>query len=121
MTRKRGKRNKKAKMKKILFLFEREKSACYWCKIELSIDLVINNVDDSKLSNRDDYPTMDHVLPRSKGGNHSVNNLVLSCRWCNNNRGDKLINPKNNKEIHPEKIKKNLTDYHEEVTKKCGV
>lgn len=31
---------------------------------------------------------MDHVVPRSKGGSDSVNNLVLSCRDCNEKKGN---------------------------------
>lgn len=30
----------------------------------------------------------DHVMPRSKGGKHTVSNLVLCCRNCNERRSD---------------------------------
>ncbi len=33
-------------------------------------------------------PTVDHVIPKSKGGEYSVKNLVTSCCECNNKRGD---------------------------------
>lgn len=32
--------------------------------------------------------TFDHFKPRSKGGHSSLNNGKLSCRWCNQWRGD---------------------------------
>lgn len=32
-------------------------------------------------------PTIDHVVPRSQGGNNSIENLVLSCRLCNSRKG----------------------------------
>ena len=34
--------------------------------------------------------TLDHVMPRSRGGTSSWENLVASCRRCNNRKGDRL-------------------------------
>ena len=34
--------------------------------------------------------TLDHVLPRSRGGAGSWENLVAACRRCNNRKGDRL-------------------------------
>ena len=34
--------------------------------------------------------TLDHVIPRSRGGSSSWENLVTCCRRCNNNKGDRL-------------------------------
>ena len=34
--------------------------------------------------------TLDHVVPRSRGGDSSWENLVTSCRRCNNHKGDRL-------------------------------
>ena len=31
--------------------------------------------------------TLDHIKPQSKGGNHSVSNLLLACKRCNVKRG----------------------------------
>ena len=33
--------------------------------------------------------TVDHVIPRIAGGKHAIENLVLSCRSCNSNKGIK--------------------------------
>jgi hypothetical protein len=33
-------------------------------------------------------PTLDHIIPRSHGGDHSDGNLRLAHRWCNSVRGD---------------------------------
>jgi len=33
--------------------------------------------------------TIDHVIPRSKGGGESWDNLVTACRACNNTKGDR--------------------------------
>ncbi len=32
---------------------------------------------------------MDHVVPVSKGGKMSSDNLVLACRYCNRSKGDR--------------------------------
>jgi 5-methylcytosine-specific restriction endonuclease McrA len=34
--------------------------------------------------------TLDHVLPRSRGGKSSWENLVTACRSCNSRKGDRL-------------------------------
>ena len=35
--------------------------------------------------------TLDHVLPRSKGGTHTWNNVVAACECCNSAKGDSLL------------------------------
>ena len=32
--------------------------------------------------------TLDHVIPRSKGGKHSWDNVVIACERCNSRKGD---------------------------------
>jgi 5-methylcytosine-specific restriction endonuclease McrA len=34
--------------------------------------------------------TIDHVIPRSKGGQHSWDNVVAACERCNSSKGDRL-------------------------------
>jgi 5-methylcytosine-specific restriction endonuclease McrA len=34
--------------------------------------------------------TLDHVIPRSKGGPHTWNNIVTACESCNSRKGDRL-------------------------------
>jgi 5-methylcytosine-specific restriction endonuclease McrA len=38
-----------------------------------------------------DSLTVDHVVPQSRGGDWSWNNLVTSCAKCNNAKGDRLL------------------------------
>ena len=33
--------------------------------------------------------TLDHIVPRSRGGDSTWDNLVASCQWCNNQKGDR--------------------------------
>src|SRR5690606_24237264 len=35
--------------------------------------------------------TIDHVVPRSRGGTHSWDNCVAACRTCNSKKADRLI------------------------------
>ncbi|GFG75291.1 HNH endonuclease [Mycobacterium botniense] len=35
--------------------------------------------------------TVDHVIPRSRGGDHSWENCVASCSTCNHRKGDRLL------------------------------
>lgn len=35
--------------------------------------------------------TVDHVIPRSKGGRHSWTNLVMACKKCNEKKRDRLL------------------------------
>lgn len=51
---------------------------CQWCGVKL------------KRGTRLLEPTRDHLIPRSKGGNSYLENIVLSCKSCNTLRGNGL-------------------------------
>jgi 5-methylcytosine-specific restriction endonuclease McrA len=38
--------------------------------------------------------TVDHYIPKSKGGTYADNNLMPLCKECNRSRGDRSINPR---------------------------
>jgi 5-methylcytosine-specific restriction endonuclease McrA len=56
-------------------IYERDHYTCYICGKEFS---------ESKL-------TLDHVIPISKGGGNSWENLSTCCQQCNWNKGDNLL------------------------------
>jgi 5-methylcytosine-specific restriction endonuclease McrA len=65
--------NKKSRpSKKTIWL--RDKGACQYCEKKLTIKDC----------------TIDHVIPKSRGGEHSWDNVVIACRKCNQRKGSKL-------------------------------
>ena len=74
-------------------LFIRDKGTCQYC---------------TKKLNKSKF-TIDHVIPSSKGGPYSWENLVACCAKCNTHKGDSLIRETSLKLIKkPEKPKNNL-------------
>ena len=57
------------------YLLEREQGCCIYCGIHTS---------KAKME-------IEHVIPRSRGGTDSLNNLVLSCRACNEAKGSQDV------------------------------
>jgi 5-methylcytosine-specific restriction endonuclease McrA len=47
--------------------------------------------------------TVDHVIPRSKGGTSSWENIVASCAPCNRRKGDRMPRQAN---MHPRRVPK---------------
>lgn len=69
-------------------LFKRDKGTCYLCGKECDWNDYI--VRDSTVICGDFYPSIDHVIPLSKGGAHSWNNVKLAHRKCNCNKRDNI-------------------------------
>jgi len=70
-------------------LFKRNNGTCYLCgKQCLKNDYTI--VDGSFIAG-DRYPTIDHIVPLSKGGKHEWNNVGLACMKCNRKKSDQLL------------------------------
>lgn len=61
-------------------LYMRDGGVCQICGKHIDFD---------RDSNSDDYPSIDHIKPLSKGGLHVWDNVQLACRRCNALKGDK--------------------------------
>jgi hypothetical protein len=42
-------------------------------------------------TNAPNAPELDHIVPTSKGGNHTADNVQCACRQCNGSKGDKAM------------------------------
>lgn len=66
--------------------FEREGGKCFWCSREM--DLADRALIAIKADGYDVAPTLDHLIPKSRGGQDVIENVVCSCRRCNQARGN---------------------------------
>lgn len=60
-------------------IYERDEWVCQLCDCP-----VLPNLSPSDIW----APTLDHIVPRSRGGSHEDENLQLAHRWCNSVKGD---------------------------------
>lgn len=56
-------------------IIERDKATCYMCHRKLRFEEI----------------TLEHVIPRSRGGKTDESNLKVACESCNNRKGDRLV------------------------------
>lgn len=59
--------------------FKNKAECCYYCWEPVRV-----------LRERGIYMTVDHVIPRCRGGTSDYENLVTACERCNNMKGDSL-------------------------------
>mgnify|MGYP001597598540 FL=1 len=53
--------------------------------------------------------SIDHVVPRSKGGEHAWENVVAACRPCNVRKGDRLLHATSMELRHAPRVPRELT------------
>lgn len=81
----------KTKLKR--YIYERDRHYCHFCEKELLLK----------------QASMDHYLPKSKGGPSSFYNVVLSCKSCNKYKRDQV--PIDYKEVIIDNIKKGYKNH----------
>lgn len=64
-------------------IFERDKWRCHLCGCKTLQSL--------RGTSQDRAPELDHIIPLSKGGQHTRANTACSCRKCNGAKGDRLL------------------------------
>lgn len=72
-----------AKRRKIAAIILRDGISCFWCKEETLLDA-------RRMGGQHEprCTTIDHLIPRSRGGGNELENLVIACRECNEARGN---------------------------------
>lgn len=73
----------------LLKLAERDKGICQICGLEVRWDDIEEK--GKAIIAGDYYPSIDHIIPLSKGGMHSWDNVQLAHRKCNSYKCDKII------------------------------
>lgn len=56
-------------------VFKRDGNICQYCK---------GNSGNKRL-------VVDHIIPKNRGGNHEMENLITSCNSCNSKKGNKTL------------------------------
>lgn len=70
------------KREKFRQVWDRGRGKCFYCECVCSPRRPAAGYIDPRMG------TIDHIIPRSRGGNNRLTNLVLACFECNNSRGN---------------------------------
>jgi 5-methylcytosine-specific restriction endonuclease McrA len=68
--------SKRRRKRRALLL--RDGAACAYCGLALGTGLPYSR------------PTLDHVIPVSRGGSNALTNMVLACKPCNRAKADRM-------------------------------
>lgn len=61
---------------------------CYLCGRDL---IPVAKLPSIRPRRAEDWPTIEHIVPRARGGSNADENLKLSCPECNTRKGDRLL------------------------------
>lgn len=70
-------------------LIKRDKGKCYLCGKKVAKRRKFGR--SQKRGNMSNYPTVDHVIPISRGGTHTWNNVKLAHFSCNSRKGGRML------------------------------
>ena len=73
-------------------LYQRDGGKCYLCGQVCDWNDYTIREDGTFIANNN-YPSIDHVKPLSKGGKHAWANVRLACRGCNSKKSDMMSAP----------------------------
>lgn len=68
-------------------LYQRDDGICYLCGCICNWD-DIKDAEGTRIAGNS-YPSVEHVVPLSKGGKHTWGNVRLACRSCNSKKGNR--------------------------------
>lgn len=74
----RGNGSKWISRERRLRIYERDGWRCVWCMCHVHPTAACGSI----------QATLDHIIPRCKGGSNASNNLITCCAKCNSMRGD---------------------------------
>lgn len=75
----------------LIKVIQMDRNICYLCGQPCDA-FDCDEYEGGKFNAGDMYPTIDHVIPRSKGGRNSWSNVRLAHKRCNRIKKDKLLN-----------------------------
>jgi len=73
-------------------LISRDKGKCKLCEGRVKVNDYIKTIESHFIAGNN-YPSIDHVLPVSKGGTHTWDNVQLAHRVCNAKKNDNITTP----------------------------
>lgn len=82
----RNKINHKHSYKSLMKLYKRDKGICYLCNCKCDLEDYVYNGDTFIAGNY--YPSIEHIIPLSKGGTDEWDNIKLAHRICNTLKRD---------------------------------
>lgn len=83
-------RSRSRKLKWIRSLYIRDGRQCAYCGRPMMTITELEEFDyEAGKRLPANFPTLDHVIPRSEGGKTVLDNLVIACATCNNKKGNK--------------------------------
>lgn len=71
-------------------LYKRDNGICYLCGRKCNWNDYLTRSNGVVIAG-DEYPSIEHVVPLSKGGLHCWDNVMLACRGCNTKKNAKIL------------------------------
>ena len=71
-------------------LYKRDNGVCYLCGCKCDWNDYTTR-DNGTVVTGNSYPSVEHIIPLSKGGLHSWDNVMLACRGCNTKKNARVL------------------------------